>query len=533
MSVAGTARAGGRYVTGLRRFLREPLDPAGASARIEAALARREQSFLRLLERGVYGFPAGPYCRLLSHLGIEYGDVEALVRDRGLEGALERLYSAGVYLRNEEMKGRRPIERAGLEIAVSDQDFSNPLLVREFETGSGGSRGAGRRIAVDFDHFAHEANQTALFMEAFGLEGSPVAIWGPVPPGHAAINNVLRHAKLGRAPERWFSPYRWGLRASSLKFWAFTAYAVWGSRLWRRPLPRPTYAPLADAAVVAEWLASKRKAGTPALLETNCSAAVRASLAALERGLDISGTLMRVGGEPFTEAKAAVLAEAGVRAACHYSIGEVGRVGIACARPAALDDCHLLIDKLAVIRRSRQVPGAREPVPALHLTTLHPAAPKLLLNAETDDYAVLERRDCGCAIGAVGLGWHLHSIRSYEKLSSEGMNFLGIDLLRLLEEELPARLGGRPTDYQLVEYEDAALPVVEMVIAPRVGPVDEERAVEAVLSFLASRGDGEQMMADRWRQAGTVRVARREPAGTRAGKVLPLQIERPVEEETK
>jgi hypothetical protein len=533
MTVTGTARAGWRYATGLRRYLRDPIDPAEARGRIEAALAAREESFLRLLERGVYGFPAGPYARLLSHLGIEYGDVESVVRELGLEAALEQLHAEGVYLLNEELKGRRPISRAGLEIEVSDQDFSNPLLTREFETGSGGSRGAGRRIAVDFDHFAYEANQHALFMQAFGLEGRPVAIWGPVPPGHAAINNVLRHAKLGRPPERWFSPYRWGLRASSLKFWAFTAYAVWGSRLWGRPLPRPTHASLADAGVVAEWLAAKREAGTPALLETNCSAAVRASQAALDRGLDISGTFMRIGGEPYTEAKAAVLAEAGVRAGCHYSMGEVGRVGIACARPIALDDCHLVTDKLAVIQQPRVVAGSPEPVPALHLTTLHRAAPKLLLNAETDDYAVLERRDCGCAVGVAGLEWHLRSIRSYEKLSSEGMNFLGMDLLRLLEEELPAQLGGRPTDFQLIEYEDTALPVVEIVIAPRVGQVDEGRAVETALAYLASRGDGERMMADRWRQAGTLRVARREPAGTGSGKILPLQIERSLEEETK
>jgi hypothetical protein len=533
MRAAASARAFGRYVTGLRRFLREPVDPVGARGRIEAALARREESFLRLLERGVYGFPRGPYARLLSHLGVEYGDVESLVRERGLEPALEELHSAGVYLRSEEMKGRRPIVRAGLEIAVSHEDFSNPLVAGEFETGSGGSRGVGRRIPVDFEHFAHEANQNALFMQAFGLEGRPVAIWGPVPPGHAAINNVLRHAKLGRPPERWFSPYRGGPRASSLKYWAFTGYAVWGSRLWGRPLPRPVHAPLAEAAVVAEWLAAKRKAGTPALLETNCSAAVRTCLAALARGLDISGTFMRVGGEPYTEAKAAVLAEAGVRAGCHYSIGEVGRVGIACARPAALDDCHLLGDGVALIRRPRRPSGVREPVPALHLTTLHPTAPKLLVNAEAGDYAVLERRDCGCAVAAAGLEWHLHSIRSYEKLSSEGMNFLGIDLLCLLEEELPARLGGRPTDYQLVEREDGALPVVEVVIAPRVGPVDEHRAVESVFAFLASRGEGERLMADRWREARTVRVARREPTGTEGGKLLPLQIERSPADDTK
>jgi hypothetical protein len=34
------------------------------------------------------------------------------------------------------------------------------------------------------------------------------------------------------------------------------------------------------------------------------------------------------------------------------------------------------------------------------------------------------------------------------------MNFLGTDLLRLIDEVLPARFGGAPTDYQFVERED-------------------------------------------------------------------------------
>ena len=117
MTAAASARAAGRYVTGLRRFLREPIDPAGASERIEAALARREESFLRLLERGVYGFPRGPYARLLSHLGVEYGDVESLVRVRGLEAANSLPWGLAAYLYSGDPERARGIA-AGLEFGV-------------------------------------------------------------------------------------------------------------------------------------------------------------------------------------------------------------------------------------------------------------------------------------------------------------------------------------------------------------------------------------------------------------------------------
>ncbi len=53
-------------------------------------------------------------------------------------------------------------------------------------------------------------------------------------------------------------------------------------------------------------------------------------------------------------------------------------------------------DRLALIQRSRAVPGTDVTVDAFLFTTLSPAAPKLLLNVESDDYGIVERRSCGC-----------------------------------------------------------------------------------------------------------------------------------------
>ena len=147
---------------------------------------------------------------------------------------------------------------------------------------------------------------------------------------------------------------------------------------------------------------------------------------------------------------------------------EIGRVGIACAAPRALDDVHVALDKLAVIQRERPVGADGDRVGVLLFTTLHPRARKIMLNADAGDYGVVEQRECGCAIGEIGLEQHIHTIRSYEKLTSEGVTFIGSDLIRLIEEILPGR-GGTPADYQLVEREVDGLPKVELVVSPRVG----------------------------------------------------------------
>ena len=77
-----------------------------------------------------------------------------------------------------------------------------------------------------------------------------------------------------------------------------------------------------------------------------------------------------------------------------------------------------------------------------------------MLNVETDDYGVFYSEHCGCPIGELGFVQKMHSIHSYEKLTSEGVNFLGTEVVRLLEEVLPHRFGDHPIDYQIVEVEE-------------------------------------------------------------------------------
>ncbi len=338
------------------------------------------------------------------------------------------------------------------------------------------------------------------------------------------MKNVLRHIKLGKPVERWFTQNRMKLRPETFKYFLFTNCTIYGSRLWERPLPVPEYVPLERAALVAHWLAMKKNEGSPAHLDTNVSSGVRVCLAAKENSLDIAGTFFRFGGEPYTPAKSNLVTETGSRAVCHYSMAEIGHIGIACAAPAALDDVHLIKDKVAVIQGELSVGTNKVRVSPLILTTLFPGCPKTMLNVESDDYGVLEKRSCGCPLEAVGFEQHLHTIRSYGKLTSEGMTFIGSDLLKLIEEILPSKFGGYPTDYQFLEEEKGGLQKVSILVSQRVGNVDETKLIKTVLQTLCSYNSANKMMADFWQEGQTLQVVRCEPYATGAAKILPLHI---------
>jgi hypothetical protein len=512
-----------RYARRMPRFLRETLTREAARRRIEHQLGAREESFLAILDRAVYANPRSPYRPLLDAADVEFGDVVSLVRESGLEQALGRLYDAGVRVELDAFKGRAPIERPGVSIAPGHHAFDNPLLAKHLELATGGSRGPRRRLAIDLDHLEYEAIHQLLFCDAFDLWDRPFCLWHAIPPSSSGMNNALRQLRIGRPVSAWFTPYRAPRGLEPLKFALFTAYAVGAARLAGTQLASPKQCSPDQAGRVARWLADRKREGRPAWLDTQASLGVRTCAAANAEGLDVAGTFLRLASEPFTEAKAAVVADAGARAVCHYATSEMGRVAAACGDPTSFDDMHFLADKLAVIQRDRIVDAPGATVGALYYTTLMASSPKVMINVESDDYGQLEERACSCPFGQVGLTLHMRRIRSYEKLTSEGNHFLGSDLIELVEWILPSRFGGVPGDYQLVEEEVDGLPKVSVVVRPVLGHVDDRELVEAVLDHLRIEPRN-RLMADVWRDSSTVRVVRREPYLTRAGKILPLHL---------
>jgi hypothetical protein len=182
-----------------------------------------------------------------------------------------------------------------------------------------------------------------------------------------------------------------------------------------------------------------------------------------------------------------------------------------------------------VIAHRHRVPHFDRSVNAFLFTTLLYESPKLLLNVGMGDYGNVTTRRDGCRFSQAGFDIHLSAIRSYEKLTGEGVTFVDTDFIRILEHDLPARFGGQSTDYQVVEEEDErGLNRYRLLISPRVGEIDEARVVEAFIELLRSAEQSPESWAqsgsEMWHQARTIRVKREFPRATPSGKILPFHI---------
>jgi hypothetical protein len=525
-SAVDELRGFGRYARRIPSFLGDTISTERACERIEHQLARRGESFLALLEHGVYGNPRSPYRALLDAAGIELGDVRGLIDDRSLEGALEVLRRAGVYVTLDEFKGRRPLARGSLSLDVAHSDFDNPLLAPQYWSRSSGARGPSRRVPLDLNVLEHDASHEAVFRSAFGLWDRRFALWRVKPPSTSGLNNALRQAKIGRSLERWFDPYRAPRDLEALKYRLFTSYTVRVGRLHGARLAPPEQCPAADGGRVARWIAASRREGHPVFMDAQAGLGVRACRAAVDDGIDISGTVFRLTGEPLTRAMSEIVEASRSRAVPGYSMVETGRIALACADPDRFDDMHFLSDKLAVLQRRIAVGSTGIEVNALLYTSLLPFTPRVMINVDSGDYATLTTRSCGCPWDELGLHQHMHAVRSYEKLTADGNHFLGSDLHSLIDEVLPGRFGGGPTDYQLVQEELRGAPRVSVVVRPSVGEVSNREVLATVIEFLRAEPRN-RVMADFWAQSETLRVVRREPHCSATGKTPALHIDTP------
>ena len=93
---------------------------------------------------------------------------------------------------------------------------------------------------------------------------------------------------------------------------------------------------------------------------------------------------------------------------------------------------------------------------------------------------------------------------------------------------MPARFGGRPADWQLVERLDGerARPEVVLVVDPSVGGLDADAVADAFLAAIGGGSGGERLMELQWRGSRTLRVVREAPRRTASGKVLHVALER-------
>jgi hypothetical protein len=526
LSVIGNLTAYGRFAVGLRRFLNEKATAELGRETISQRLRDRDSNFLTLAKRSVYESDRSPYLALLRMAGCEYGDLEHMVRSDGVESALRSLRDAGVYVTIEEFKCRQDIVRGNTVVHCQPRDFDNPFLMQSITTGSSGSRGPGVRTTMNLERLQYNAMCQAVVSSAHKLHGKPTLLWVEILPSAAGLAALLQACKMGAPPLRWFSPVAQQAIKPDLSKRLATLYAVYAGRLFGTKMPAPEYVSGERIHVVAEYVDEVARRGAGVIVYTSPSAAVRLCRLASANRHDFTGVTFRVVGEPLTNAKMEEISSVGAGAVNVYAFAEGGVVGYGCAGSKdSADDIHVLSTSIAVIQHRRDAPFGGGVIDAFLFTSLSDKTPKILLNVESGDYGVLETRDCGCELGECGLTQHLHTIRSFEKLTGEGMSFVGTDILRIIEEVLPSKLGGVSTDYQIVEYEDAAgLTRLDVVVSPAIGEVDDGEIVSLVLAELARGGDTNRMMAEVWRQGKILRVRREAPYITPAGKQLSLHI---------
>jgi hypothetical protein len=384
-----------------------------------------------------------------------------------------------------------------------------------------GSRSGGTPVLVDLAFLRECAGDTLLAVAARGGTEWVRGVW--MVPGGAALARLIEFAGFRPAPARWFSQiapaavglhprYRWSARLTR-----------WSSVVAGVPLPSPEHVSLDEPRPIADWMLDVLRGGKRPHLLTFPSSAARLCHAAAADGVDLEGAHFTLTGEPITATRLAAIRGCGADAEPRYGIIEVGPIGYGCLAPEAPDDVHLLHDLVAVIQ-----PGAENAVPglpadALLFTSLRPTAPFTLLNVSMGDRARMTTRRCECSLERLGWSTHLREIGSIEKLTTAGMSFLDTDVISVLEELLPARFGGGPTDYQLIEEEgDGGDARLRLLVSPRVGDADPNAVAEAFLGAL-SRGSGaERVMGLMWRQARVLRVERRSPEATVSGKILHL-----------
>jgi hypothetical protein len=217
-----------------------------------------------------------------------------------------------------------------------------------------------------------------------------------------------------------------------------------------------------------------------------------------------------------------------------YGISEAGVVAAGCNQAHTTSDhCHLYKDTTAIITHRQVVPNFDCSLDSFLFTSLLHESPKLLLNVGMGDFGDVGSASCECEFGKLGFDTTLGNIRSYEKLTGEGVTFVDTDFVQIIEKELPECFGGKSTDYQLIEEEGSkGFTRLQLVVSPRVGKVNEGEVLDKFMILLrrgtASPESWAQSGVEMWRQSGMVRIQRDYPLSTASGKILPFHLRKPL-----
>lgn len=187
-------------------------------------------------------------------------------------------------------------------------------------------------------------------------------------PATGGVRRLLTHARRGRPVTATVAAMD-----ADRHYRALTRMALLELRVLGCDVPFPEYLPPDDFLPVAKWLAARKAAGTLSLVTGIVSPAVRIAAAAMEAGLDISGSLFVVGGEALAPSKEAIIERAGAEVHARYTISELGKVGFRLS--IMKGNCVHIYRALAVIHHHQLAPFSEVEVDSLLFTPLLPFAP--------------------------------------------------------------------------------------------------------------------------------------------------------------
>ena len=512
---------GARFLARVPVFLRRRFTLEEARAIHAARLAERESRWLDFVRRAVFGSSGGVLHRLFDHAGVSFGDLRGLVDREGLEGALQQLFEAGIYITSDEFKGRIPLVRGSLSLELEPASLRNPLAAFHVPARSGWSRSRAAPFLMDLEYIRACAVACALYLDAHGGSTWKKGTWET--PGAGARFRLLKYSCFGDRPVAWFTQVDPTAGLDPVFRWSDRALRLGGSLAGVR-VPRPVLASPEDPLPMARWARQVLDSGGEPHWFSFASSVVRLATAAREAGIDLTGSHASLAGEPVTKGRVDTIRSAGIEPLARYGTIEAGPIAYACRNPRAPDHMHIVRDLHALIQAG---PGSASGLPedAVLLTALHPAAPFSMLNFSMGDEAELDEDSCGCPLESLGWQPRIKHVRSFEKLTAGGVTFDDARITRLLEETLPERFGGGPTEYQLVEEESArGEPILVLRVHPRLGPVPEDEILDTLLSGLGGESPIHRVMEQHLRAIADVRIERSAPLITRSSKIMHLHV---------
>jgi hypothetical protein len=494
-----------RFAAQLRPLLRDRIGIDEASSYVREGIVQRDERFLAMVARTIAANPRSPYRRLLDAAGCRVEDLAEMVRRDGLDSTLATLARAGVYVSYDELKGRTPATRGSQTLHFRPEDFDGPLATG-FAARSSGTRGPATRVMIDADLIGAMAIYWSLFLAEHHTLDAPLVFWTP---GHAGVAaRYLACAKAGVREIEWFVSED----MRTLKDRLYASGVHWLSRRAAQ-LPPAQPAPFDDPDPVLNRLFTLLADGRKPCVNTAPSAAVKLSLEAQRRARMLKGVTFLLGSEPLTPARRQSIEASGATPVPLYGSTEAPWIGGQCRQPSQPDAVHVLSDSYAVVPSES----------ALLFTSLRGVVPKVLLNADIGDRAVIEHSACECRYGRLGCHLRLHTIRSADKITEFGVTFAVQDVFHVLEEALPRQCGGGAGDYQLVEDRDATgLPRYTIVVDPRVSGIDDREVPAVFLREMAKLQGHYGFMTAVWEREHMVGVRRDAPRASAAGKVLPF-----------